>query len=82
MAFINEFRNNIDESIEYYNKSYQLNRCSRSSYSLGKIFYYKKEYDKALTYFLDSSYLIMNLHIIWLLNYIIYKKILKIVKII
>lgn len=55
MAFINEYRNNIDESIEYYNKSYQLNRCSRSSYSLGKIFYYKKEYDKALKYFLDSA---------------------------
>ena len=55
IGFIHEFRNNIDESIKYYNKSYHLNRCSRSSYSLGKIFYYKKEYDKALKYFLDSA---------------------------
>ena len=55
MGFINEFKNNIEDSIKYYNKSYQLNRCSRSSYSLGKIYYDKKEYDKALKYFLDSA---------------------------
>ena len=55
MGFIDEFKNNIEDSIKYYEKSYQLNRCSRSSYSLGKIYYDKKEYDKALKYFLDSS---------------------------
>ena len=55
MGFINEFKNNIEDSIKYYNKSYQLNRCSRSSYSLGKIYYDKNEYDKALKYFLDSA---------------------------
>lgn len=55
MAFINEARNNICESIKLYSKSFKLNRCFRSSYSLGMIYYNQKEYDLSLKYLFESS---------------------------